>query len=200
MVPVVGAHDLRRVRGVLERVVRPVGLAVRDGLHLAVDGDHRVAEAVELGLGGRGGGDADGAHAGAAAAVGDAEGFVQVEMADVGADVAGAAEADLGVHVGAVHVDLAAVAWTISQMSDLLEDAVGAGIGDHQGGEIDFFVLLRPWREVGHVDVALASSQATGTTFRIRRSTALAGLVPWALVGIRQTLRCPRRGSRGRRG
>ena len=53
---------------------------------------------------------ADGAHARAAAAVGNAEGLVQVQVADVGADVAGPAEADLGVHVGAVHVDLAAVA------------------------------------------------------------------------------------------
>ena len=34
---------------------------------------------------------------------------MQVEVADVGADVAGAAEADLRVHVGAVHVHLAAV-------------------------------------------------------------------------------------------
>ena len=53
--------------------------------------------------------DADRAHAGAAAAVRDAERLVQVEVADVGADVAGAAEADLRVHVRAVHVDLAAV-------------------------------------------------------------------------------------------
>ena len=34
---------------------------------------------------------------------------MQVEVADVGADVARPAEAHLGVHVGAVHVDLAAV-------------------------------------------------------------------------------------------
>ena len=54
-------------------------------------------------------GDADRAHAGAAAAVRDAERLVQVEVADVGADVARAAEADLRVHVGAVHVHLAAV-------------------------------------------------------------------------------------------
>jgi hypothetical protein len=53
---------------------------------------------------------ADGAHAGTAAAVRDGEGLVQVQVADVRADVAGAAQADLGVHVGAVHVDLTAVA------------------------------------------------------------------------------------------
>ena len=52
---------------------------------------------------------ADRPHARAAAAVRDAEGLVQVQVADVGADVARAAEADLRVHVGAVHVDLPAV-------------------------------------------------------------------------------------------
>ncbi len=101
-------------------------------------------------------GDADGAHAGAAAAVRDGEGFVEVEVADVGADVAGAAEADLGVHVGAVHVDLAAV--VVDDAADFLdgffEDAVGGGIGDHERGEfvsVGFGLGL----EVGDVDVAL---------------------------------------------
>ena len=46
--------------------------------------------------------DADGADARAAAAVGDAERLVQVQVGDVGAVVAGAAHADLGVHVGSV--------------------------------------------------------------------------------------------------
>ena len=64
-------------------------------------------------------GDADRAHAGAAAAVRDAEGLVQVEVADVGADVAGPAQADLRVHVGAVHVDLAAV--LVDDLADLLD-------------------------------------------------------------------------------
>src|SRR6185312_4305587 len=63
-------------------------------------------------------GDADRSHAGAAAAVRDAEGLVQVDVADVGADVAGAAEADLRVQVGAVHVDLAAV--LVDDGADLL--------------------------------------------------------------------------------
>ncbi len=73
-------------------------------------------------------GDADGAHARAAAAVRDAEGLVQVEVADVGADVAGAGQADLGVHVGAVHVDLPAVlVHDLRRFLDaFLEDAVGA--------------------------------------------------------------------------
>ena len=54
-------------------------------------------------------GDADRAHPRAAAAVRDAERLVQVDVADVGAHVAGPAEADLRVQVGAVHVDLPAL-------------------------------------------------------------------------------------------
>ena len=82
-------------------------------------------------------GDADRAHAGAAAAMGNAEGFVQIEVADIGADEARAGEADLGVHVGAVHVHLAAgVVDDAADIADVfLEHAVGAGIGDHEGGE-----------------------------------------------------------------
>ena len=71
---------------------------------------------------------ADRAHARPAAAVRNAKGFVQIEMADVRADVAGAGEADLRVHVRAVHVNLAAV--RVDDVADLedgfLEHAVGA--------------------------------------------------------------------------
>ena len=42
--------------------------------------------------------------------------------------------------------------------------------------------------QVGHIDVAVFGS-ATGTTLK-PAMTALAGFVPWAEVGIRQTLRC----------
>ena len=101
-------------------------------------------------------GDADGAHPGAAAAVGNAKRFVQIEVADVGADVAGGGEADLGVHVGPVHVDLAAV--RVDRGADVfdrgLEDAVRRRVGDHERGEI---VGVRGGfrGEVGDVDVAL---------------------------------------------
>ncbi len=101
-------------------------------------------------------GDADGAHAGAAAAVRDAEGFVEVEMADIRADVAGAAEADLGVEVRAVHVHLAAVG--VDDLADFpdagLEDAVGRGIGDHEAAEI-IRVFGGLGAEVGEIDVAV---------------------------------------------
>ena len=61
--------------------------------------------------------DADRPHAGPAAAMRDAEGLVQVEVADVSADVPGPREADQCIHVGAVEVDLAAVACVIAQIS-----------------------------------------------------------------------------------
>ena len=72
--------------------------------------------------------DADGAHAGAAAAVRDAEGLVQVQVADIAAQIAGARQADHGVHVGAVDIDLPAV--VMGDLADFLdrflEHAVGA--------------------------------------------------------------------------
>jgi hypothetical protein len=50
----------------------------------------------------------DRANARATATVGNAEGFVQIQVADIRAEVAGTAETHLGIHVRAVHVDLAA--------------------------------------------------------------------------------------------
>ena len=100
--------------------------------------------------------DADRAHAGAAAAVRDAEGLVQVHVADVGTQLGGAGDADQGVEVGAVEIDLAAMG--VDQGADVLdrglEHAVGAGVGDHQGGEA-VLVLLGLGLEVGEVDIAV---------------------------------------------
>ena len=56
-------------------------------------------------------------HARAAAAMRDAEGLVQVEVGDIRTPLAGPGQADQGIHVGAVGVDLAPWAWTISQIS-----------------------------------------------------------------------------------
>ena len=85
-------------------------------------------------------GDADRSHARAAAAVRNAESFVQIQMANIRADVARAAKPDLRVHIRAVHVNLAAV-----RMNDLanladggFENAVGGRIGHHQRGQIVF--------------------------------------------------------------
>ena len=133
---------------------------------------------------------ADRAHARAAAAVRDAEGLVQVHVAHIGADVAGPAEADLRVQVRAVHIDLPAVG--VDDFADLadgfLEDAVRGRIGDHQAARSS--CAPRPWRAGRPRQCCRRLSQATATTFR-PAMTALAGLVPWAEVGMRQTLRWP---------
>jgi hypothetical protein len=52
---------------------------------------------------------ADRADARAAAAVRDAEGLVQVQVRDVAAELARRGQADQRVHVGAVHIDAAAM-------------------------------------------------------------------------------------------
>ena len=102
------------------------------------------------------GDDADRADTGAAAAVRDAEGFVQVQVADVAAKFAGRGQADQGVHVGAVHVDPPAV--LVHQVAEGLdrglEHAVGAGVGDHHRRQV-LAVLFALGLQVGHVYVAL---------------------------------------------
>jgi len=89
------------------------------------------------------------------ATVWDAERLVQVEVADVGAEVKGSHQADLRVHVGAVHVDLAAV--LVHDPADLhdrlLEHAVRARVGHHQCTQL-FLVLSRLGPQIGDVDVA----------------------------------------------
>ena len=53
--------------------------------------------------------DTDRSHARAATAVRNAKSLVQIEMANIRADIARAAEADLRIHVRAVHVNLTAM-------------------------------------------------------------------------------------------
>ena len=101
-------------------------------------------------------GDADGSNAGSAAAVGDAEGFVEVEMADIRADAAWGGEAELGVEIGSVHVDLTTV--LVREAADLgdgfFKHAMGGGVSDHEGS--DFLAMaLKLGAEVTEVDVAL---------------------------------------------
>src|ERR1700744_1432043 len=80
---------------------------------------------------------ADRSHAGAAAAMRDAECLVQVEMADIRAVIAGPGQPDLRIHVGAVEIDLAAMAMhDVADLADMfLEHAVSGRIGDHYSGE-----------------------------------------------------------------
>ena len=99
--------------------------------------------------------DADRPHSRAAAAMRNAERLVQVEMADIGAVIAGPRQPDLRVHVGAVEIDLSAMAMhDVADLADvLLEHPVGGGIGDHHGGEI-FRMLRRLGAQIIDVDVA----------------------------------------------
>ncbi len=100
-------------------------------------------------------GHADRSHSGPAAAVRNAERLVEVQVADVGAHVGRPAEAHLGVHVGAVHIDLTAVG--VHDLADLpdrpLENAGGGRVGDHQRAE-RALVLGRLGAQVREIDRA----------------------------------------------
>ena len=99
--------------------------------------------------------DRDRPDAGTAAAVGDAEGLVEVEVRHVGPEVARTCQPDHGVEVGAVEVHLPAgvVDRTADLADGLLEHAVRRGVGDHQRGEV-VGVLGDLGAQVGQVDVA----------------------------------------------
>ena len=97
----------------------------------------------------------NGAYAGAAAAMGDAEGLVQVEVADISAKATGLANTHLGIEVGAIEINLAAVA--MDQRADvadaLLKHPMGGGVGDHQGRQL-ISVLLGLGGQISLIDVA----------------------------------------------
>ena len=126
---------------------------------------------------------------GAAATVRDAEGLVQVEVGDVGAELARLGQPDERVEVGAVDVDLAAgVVDETAQLGDgVLEDAVRRGVGHHDRREV-VAVLRRPWRAGRPCRCHRRRAVLTTTTF-MPAITALAALVPCALAGIRQMRR-----------
>ncbi len=132
---------------------------------------------------------ADRAHAGTAAAMRYGEGLVEVEVADVGADVAGAGQADHGIHVRAVEIDLTTVlVGDVANLAHrLLEHAMRGRIGDHGAGEV-FRMLLRLGAEIGDVDIAVLENRDRTTV--MPAIWADAGFVPWAEVGMRQIWRC----------
>ena len=80
----------------------------------------------------------DRTHPRTTAAMGDAEGLVQVEMADISPIEAGLTEPHLGVEVGAVEIHLASV--VVDQIADLaqigLKHPMGGWVGDHQGRQL----------------------------------------------------------------
>jgi len=80
---------------------------------------------------------------------------MEIKVTDVGTHIARPAEADLGVHVGAVHVNLSAV--LVDDLADigdgLLEHAARTGIGDHERSEV--LAMRFSFRfQIGHIDVA----------------------------------------------
>jgi hypothetical protein len=98
----------------------------------------------------------DRANSRAASAMRDAEGFVKVEVAGIDSEFAGATDADQGVEVSSVHIDLASP--LVDFFADIPDggfvDAMGRGISNHGGG--DFRSVLFEFRvEVGKVDVSL---------------------------------------------
>ncbi len=115
-----------------------------------------AGDAVIRQIGGEVLGAADGAHAGAAAAVRHGKGLVQVQVAHVCPDGAGVGETNLSVHVGAVHVYLTAV--LVDDAAEVghaaLVHTVGGGIGHHEGSQV-IAVLLSLSLEVLGIDIAL---------------------------------------------
>ncbi len=99
---------------------------------------------------------ADRADAGATAAVRDAKGLVQVQMAHVTAEFAGGSGANQRIHIGAVHVHPATKA--VHQGAEFLDlrlkHAMGAGVGDHDAGQVGG-VLFALGLQIGHVHIAL---------------------------------------------
>jgi hypothetical protein len=90
------------------------------------------------------------------AAVRDTEGLVQIEMAHVGADSSRVGQTDLGVEVGAVEVDLTAVAMDdFACLADaFFKDTECRGVGDHECSQA-VLVLFRLCRKVGEVEGAV---------------------------------------------
>ncbi|CCK15585.1 hypothetical protein BN136_1595 [Cronobacter universalis NCTC 9529] len=96
------------------------------------------------------------AHARTAAAVRNAERFMQVKMRHIRADVARRGDAHLGVHVGAVEVNLAAVLMhDVTHFADgFFIHSVGGRVGDHDAGEL----IARRFgfgTQIGEIDIAL---------------------------------------------
>src|SRR5437016_14146694 len=99
---------------------------------------------------------ADWSDAGSATAMRNTKRFVKIQMANVGAVIAWTAKAALRIHIGAVHVNLAAVfVHDFANLADgRFENAVRARIRDHQRGEVARMrVYFRA--EIGQIDIAI---------------------------------------------
>ena len=92
----------------------------------------------------------------ATAAVGNAKRLVQIQVADISPDAAGAGEADLCVQVRPVHIHLSAM--FVDDRANLadtpLENTVCGGVGHHDCGQI-FAVFFSAGAQIVEVDVAV---------------------------------------------
>ncbi len=95
-------------------------------------------------------------HAGAAAAMWNGKCLVQIQMADIAANLAGFDQPDHGVQIGPVNINLPAVI-----MGDLADRAHGflkhpmcGGVGDHAGGK-PVARLCRFLAEIFQIDIAI---------------------------------------------
>jgi hypothetical protein len=82
--------------------------------------------------------DSNGTDTRATTTVGNTEGLVEVEMADISANVTRRAETNLSVHVGTIHVDETTV--LVNKLTDLLdlglENTEGRGVSDHDSSKL----------------------------------------------------------------
>ena len=97
-----------------------------------------------------------GAHAGAAAAVRNGEGLVQVQVGDVAAELTGLRKAHLRIQVSAIHIHLPAR--SVHQLAHLghllLKHAVRGGVGDHNACD-RIAVLLNLCLQILNIDRAV---------------------------------------------
>ncbi len=93
------------------------------------------------------------------AAMRDAEGLVQIHVADVRADIGRPRQTDKRIEVRAVEIDLAAIVMhNLAEGFDaFLEHAIGGRIGNHEGGEI-IAMLFRLGLEIINIDVAIRAA------------------------------------------
>ena len=141
-----GESGAKLICGAEAMAVRPAGRANANTIIIV---EEKKAGLAGRGVGRQGGGErrahSDGTDSRTATAVGDAERLVQVEVRDVGAELAGLGDAHERGEVGAVDVDLPTVG--VHDLADVgdggLEHPVRRGIGDHQA------------RQVGRVGIGL---------------------------------------------
>ena len=105
-------------------------------------------------------GNADWPHTRPATAMRNAEGLVQVQMADISANRTWAGEANLRIHIGAIHINLPALG--MHQRADFLDlgfkNAVGAGIGHHQRGKFGAMLIELRLQVINiHITIAVTA-------------------------------------------